>query len=101
MQTLFAVLFRKHPPSIKYTRTFVGLNDGGHVALDWLDPFEPGKPTLLLLHGLTGGSDETCVRDAAARVHTTTTTPTCLVSSADTSSGCCTPRHPRAYSASS
>ena len=44
---------------MNYTRTFVDLEDGGHVALDWLDPFRPGQPTVLVLHGLTGGSDET------------------------------------------
>ena len=56
---MFGAAMRKRPGTVQYTRTFVDLRDGGHVALDWADPFEPGKPTVLLLHGLTGGSDET------------------------------------------
>ncbi|KAF7721357.1 hypothetical protein EC973_004838 [Apophysomyces ossiformis] len=46
---------------VKYTRELLDLPDGGQLALDWT-PGEKDTPTLVLLHGLTGGSHESYIR---------------------------------------
>lgn len=48
-----------------YRRELYPLEDGGQVALDWLetaDSLDPSAPVLLLLHGLTGGSQESYIQ---------------------------------------
>jgi predicted alpha/beta-fold hydrolase len=45
-------------------REDVYLSDGGRVSLDWVDPKSDSNPTLtvVILHGLTGGSQESYIR---------------------------------------
>jgi predicted alpha/beta-fold hydrolase len=50
---------------IHFTRRFLELADGGVVALDWLSEWQNGQPLLLLLHGLTGGSQENYMQHLA------------------------------------
>ncbi|XP_063617082.1 protein ABHD1 [Cydia splendana] len=57
-------------PHARYRREVLRLADGGQVALDWLENSAgPGAPVLLVLPGLTGGSQADYVRAlcAAAR----------------------------------
>jgi len=58
-------------PEVRYVREEVLLPDGGCITLDWNEgPWEPTTPTLVLLHGLTGGSQEGYIKstvDAAMR----------------------------------
>lgn len=63
-QTIATSVIRKtlDPP---YRRELYQLEDGGQVALDWLttsDSLGPSTPILLLLHGLTGGSQESYIQ---------------------------------------
>lgn len=67
VETLFAAFFRK-PLGLDYQRRLLPMSDGGTVALDSLAP-EPGRaepaadaPVLLLLPGLTGGSEGSYVQ---------------------------------------
>jgi predicted alpha/beta-fold hydrolase len=57
LNTLFSALLRRHP-GLAFRRTTLPLADGGHVTLDWRGTPAPGTPILLVLHGLTGGSEE-------------------------------------------
>lgn len=44
-------------------RELLPLPDGGEVALDWVDPRDSStKITVVILHGLTGGSQENYLR---------------------------------------
>lgn len=63
-QTIATSMVRRtlDPP---YRRELYQLEDGGQVALDWLttaDSLDPSAPVLLLLHGLTGGSQESYIQ---------------------------------------
>ncbi|KAI8868954.1 AB-hydrolase YheT [Ramicandelaber brevisporus] len=53
--------------TIDYRRELVDLPDGGSIALDWAqtDDATGSTPTLVMLHGLTGGSHEAYVRSLA------------------------------------
>ncbi|KAH9114837.1 hypothetical protein AeMF1_011106 [Aphanomyces euteiches] len=59
-------------PSVPYERELVKLSDGGVVALDWATLAPPerqiNQPTVLLLHGLTGGSRAIYIRMHADRL---------------------------------
>ncbi|OQR95141.1 serine protease family S33 [Achlya hypogyna] len=60
-------------PEVEYSREILHLSDGGIVSLDWaLRPdgarFAHDHPTVLLLHGLTGGSSELYIRVTAAKL---------------------------------
>jgi pimeloyl-ACP methyl ester carboxylesterase len=68
VETIFAAFFRSLP-NIKYRRECLRMADGGTVALDWplLDIDNPVGATLILLPGLTGGSDDTYVRHLLRR----------------------------------
>jgi hypothetical protein len=57
LNTLWSAFVRANP-GLRYTRRMLDLGDGGNVALDWHAAPRPGVPTLILLHGLTGGSEE-------------------------------------------
>ncbi len=66
LQTLWGVKMRPRPERpIEFTRRFLQLADGGMIALDWLSSWQPGQPLLLLLHGLTGGSQENYMQHIA------------------------------------
>ena len=57
--------------SLRYTRESLFLSDGGMVALDWATPgldIPPHVPVVLVLHGLTGGSDESYVKSAVSQL---------------------------------
>ncbi|XP_013188528.1 phospholipase ABHD3 [Amyelois transitella] len=60
LQTVVGSVLRSHLlPQVHYRREVLKLSDGGQVALDWVDcPEEDGspRPVLLVLPGLTGGS---------------------------------------------
>lgn len=69
VETIFAALFRR-TPAVKYERELLRMEDGGTVAVDWLDgdvvqalPAE--APMLVLLPGLTGGSHDSYVAHMA------------------------------------
>ncbi|RMZ52610.1 hypothetical protein APUTEX25_000729, partial [Auxenochlorella protothecoides] len=67
VETIFAALFRR-TPGVVYDRELVHMPDGGLVALDARatpageDPLPPTAPVLLLLPGLTGGSEDSYVQ---------------------------------------
>ena len=63
MTTIWSSFFRT-TPKINFRREIVELSDGGTVALDWTGcaTASDTAPTLLILHGLTGGSHEAYVR---------------------------------------
>lgn len=68
VETIFAALFRRRP-HVLYDREIVQMPDGGVVALDTED-LPPGRelpqdaPVLILLPGLTGGSEDSYVQHA-------------------------------------
>lgn len=70
IQTLLAIGARRAPnPDIEYLREPLQMKDGGKIHLDWTNTPEIGRETLILLHGLTGGSSELFVCQCAfARV---------------------------------
>lgn len=53
-------------------RQRVSTDDGGNFTLDWTPPFSEkpidNTPTLVVLHGLTGGSHESYIRGLLAIV---------------------------------
>jgi predicted alpha/beta-fold hydrolase len=60
--TILGVLFRPLP-SISFERIILTVdNTGGTIAIDWHTRPYPHQPILLILHGLTGGSDNEYVR---------------------------------------
>ncbi|KDO34534.1 hypothetical protein SPRG_00597 [Saprolegnia parasitica CBS 223.65] len=71
LQTL-AVAAENDEPRVEYRRELFSLSDGGVLSLDWATgaasvPASPSinahnKPTVLILHGLAGGSHEKYVR---------------------------------------
>ncbi|KAG9452598.1 hypothetical protein H6P81_005502 [Aristolochia fimbriata] len=65
VETIFAAFFRSLP-DVRLRRECLRTEDGGSVALDWVSGdaarLPPDSPTLILLPGLTGGSDDTYVR---------------------------------------
>ncbi|XP_068634092.1 embryogenesis-associated protein EMB8-like isoform X2 [Aristolochia californica] len=70
VETIFAALFRSLP-DVSLRRECLRTEDGGAVALDWVSGdvarLRPDSPTLILLPGLTGGSDDTYVRHMLVR----------------------------------
>lgn len=68
VETIFAAWFRRDPRLV-YTRELVRMPDGGTVALDTergetSSQLPSDAPVLILLPGLTGGSDDTYVQHA-------------------------------------
>lgn len=55
LQTLFAPLLRR-APRLQRRRQRLVLADGDFLDLDWFGPDAPERPTIVLLHGLTGSS---------------------------------------------
>eukprot|EP01116_Phalansterium_solitarium_P017331 TRINITY_DN4241_c0_g2_i1.p1 TRINITY_DN4241_c0_g2~~TRINITY_DN4241_c0_g2_i1.p1 ORF type:complete len:399 (-),score=114.43 TRINITY_DN4241_c0_g2_i1:232-1428(-) len=57
----------RHTPKLKFRREILNLDDGGAIYLDWGVPdrhkVSPTAPIIVVLHGLTGGSHETYVRN--------------------------------------
>ncbi|KAI9138697.1 Alpha/Beta hydrolase protein [Paraphysoderma sedebokerense] len=56
----------------EFERECVDLPDGGVVTLDWNipeTPYESDTPTVVILHGLTGGSHESYVQDLVAKLN--------------------------------
>lgn len=50
-------------PAVTYEREILQLDDGGEVALDWMHgDCAPDSPIIVILPGLTGGSQEEYVR---------------------------------------
>uniref|UniRef100_A0A7I4CUT1 AB hydrolase-1 domain-containing protein n=2 Tax=Physcomitrium patens TaxID=3218 RepID=A0A7I4CUT1_PHYPA len=67
VETIFAAFFRSLP-SLTYRRECLRMADGGTVALDWPQPeIQDPKAVLILLPGLTGGSDDTYVQHLTRR----------------------------------
>ena len=62
LMTILGVVFRSLP-QISFYRVLLPVDDlGGTIAIDWYtQPFH-GQPILLILHGLTGGSDNEYIR---------------------------------------
>ncbi|XP_010533546.1 PREDICTED: embryogenesis-associated protein EMB8 isoform X2 [Tarenaya hassleriana] len=65
VETIFAAFFRS-VPAVRLRRECLITTDGGSVALDWVAGDErslpPSSPVLILLPGLTGGSQDSYVR---------------------------------------
>ncbi|RUS21234.1 Alpha/Beta hydrolase protein [Endogone sp. FLAS-F59071] len=68
LQTAYASYFNQTQTGydIKYERKLLDTPDGGQIAIDWAPvladkPFDD-TPTLVFLHGLTGGSHESYIR---------------------------------------
>ncbi|ERN10725.1 embryogenesis-associated protein EMB8 [Amborella trichopoda] len=70
LETIFAAFFRSLP-HIVYRRECLRTSDGGSIALDWpagdRDKLPLDAPLLILLPGLTGGSEDTYVRHMLLR----------------------------------
>ncbi|XP_076881400.1 embryogenesis-associated protein EMB8-like [Bidens hawaiensis] len=70
VETIFASLFRT-VPDVKLKRECLRTRDDGTVALDWVSGdarnLPDNTPVLLLLPGLTGGSDDSYVRHMLVR----------------------------------
>ncbi|KAL3834899.1 hypothetical protein ACJIZ3_009635 [Penstemon smallii] len=70
VETIFAAFFRSLP-NIRLRRECLRTKDGGSVALDWVSgdnhSLPPDSPLLILLPGLTGGSEDTYVRHMLLR----------------------------------
>ncbi|KAL5493886.1 hypothetical protein EMCRGX_G015121 [Ephydatia muelleri] len=59
MQTIVrAVVQRYHALKLYRRRENVIMSDGGHVSIDWYNERSPRQPTVLILPGITGSSDE-------------------------------------------
>ncbi|OZJ02612.1 hypothetical protein BZG36_04285 [Bifiguratus adelaidae] len=73
LQTAYASFYNaisKDDP-IPYARQILSTVDGGQVSLDWtpaIPSSDSTTPTLVVLHGLTGGSHESYVRSLVARI---------------------------------
>lgn len=66
IETIFAAWFRRRP-HVRYVRELVHMPDGGVVALDTEETdtdLLPGAPVVILLPGLTGGSEDSYVQHA-------------------------------------
>ncbi|XVE64607.1 hypothetical protein DITRI_Ditri07aG0114300 [Diplodiscus trichospermus] len=65
VETIFAAFFRS-VPQVRLRRECLQVKDGGSVALDWVSGdhrrLTPDSPILILLPGLTGGSQDSYVR---------------------------------------
>lgn len=63
LQTFFNE-FMRPPPPMNFQREFLNLDDGGSLALDYYPSslFNDSTPTMLVIHGVTGGSHSTYVR---------------------------------------
>lgn len=68
--------FIRGKPKVPYHRELLGINSNGTVALDWtenpatvLKAAQHGVPIVLLLHGVTGGSQEAYVGHLAESIH--------------------------------
>ncbi|ESQ45454.1 hypothetical protein EUTSA_v10010419mg [Eutrema salsugineum] len=70
VETIYAAFFRS-VPSVRLRRECLRTKDGGSVALDWVagdDSYlPPESPILILLPGLTGGSQDSYVRHMLLR----------------------------------
>jgi predicted alpha/beta-fold hydrolase len=55
----------KSAPHIHYEREYINMKDGGCIALDWYqkNPSKHVDKLLVIMHGLTGGSESTYVRE--------------------------------------
>ncbi|KAJ3359149.1 hypothetical protein GGF32_009596 [Allomyces javanicus] len=67
LQTIHAALGRLNGRA-EYDRDFLTMPDGGEIAIDWSRPkggvpYRSTTPTVVILHGLTGGSNENYVQD--------------------------------------
>ncbi|XVF03870.1 hypothetical protein REPUB_Repub05bG0030200 [Reevesia pubescens] len=65
IETIFAAIFRKFP-DVKYRRECLRTKDNGTIALDWVcgdhRSLPADSPILILLPGLTGGSQDSYVK---------------------------------------
>ncbi|KAL5056585.1 hypothetical protein RYX36_037267 [Vicia faba] len=73
VETIFAAFFRT-TPDVKLRRECLRTDDGGSVALDWVSGDERrlprDAPLVILLPGLTGGSEDSYVRHMLVRAAT-------------------------------
>lgn len=62
LMTILGVIFRSLP-EVLFQRVLLPVDDhGGTIAIDWHTQPNQGQPVLLVLHGLTGGSDNEYIR---------------------------------------
>ncbi|KAI7900408.1 Alpha/Beta hydrolase protein [Cokeromyces recurvatus] len=67
LQTIYASIYDSSPTKndITYERQILEFKNGGVASLDWafpLNPISEDTPTVVILHGLTGGSHENYIR---------------------------------------
>ncbi|KAI9219058.1 Alpha/Beta hydrolase protein [Blastocladiella britannica] len=67
LQTFYASI-QENDHLVDYYRDMIATPDGGQIAVDWAKPmgdavFTPTTPTVVILHGLTGGSHEAYVQE--------------------------------------
>ncbi|CAK4213604.1 unnamed protein product [Aphanomyces euteiches] len=62
-------------PSVSYKRQLVRMSNGGTVSIDWAIPpgctdlgYEHDHPTIIMLHGLAGDSQNNYIRSAATKL---------------------------------
>ncbi|CAK4610929.1 hypothetical protein LEN26_016654 [Aphanomyces euteiches] len=74
LQTLMVALSNA-APDITYDRELLVLSDGGTISFDWATPASlvnvrshTTQPTVLMLHGLTGNSEEPYIRKSAEKL---------------------------------
>lgn len=71
-QTVWCVIGEViHRDAIPYTRQLLRVPDGGTISLDVYPPFESKEddtPILFILHGLTGSTQESYIRDTVKEV---------------------------------
>lgn len=66
LQTIYASLFIR-VPALAYRRERLELGDGDFLDFDWVDG-APGRPALVLFHGLEGNAESAYARDLMAHV---------------------------------
>ncbi|KAM6914990.1 phospholipase ABHD3-like isoform 1-T1 [Xenentodon cancila] len=73
LQTLVCALLKSRPP-VTYRNELIRTVDGGQISLDWADnqvsatyPESSTRPTVLILPGLTGNSQQSYVRHAVTQ----------------------------------
>jgi predicted alpha/beta-fold hydrolase len=74
LSTIYCTIANFDYDEVSYSRTLLRVPDGGTIALDFTPPITPDNPLiegqtiLVALHGLTGGSHESYVRDVMKKV---------------------------------
>lgn len=65
---------------IPFQRQHIHFEDGGHMALDWADrdKAEQGRPIIVIMHGMTGGSETKYIKVLVQRASENGYTSVCI-----------------------